>query len=225
MPEQVAALEPVVVGGASHGSSGPGLTTRVAATRSGPGRSGRRSASRTQAGVSAVIGLLAPYSPGCRRHAIVHSACPACSVPRARCAFAGCRVVRRAAAARRPSTASPPAAPASPASPARVPPRLPATVERPAPPPRAPWWRDRVFYEVFVRSFADSDGDGIGDLRGLTERLDYLNDGDPATTDDLGRDRALADADRRVPQLPRLRRHRLPDASSRTTARPRTSRR
>jgi alpha-amylase len=49
-----------------------------------------------------------------------------------------------------------------------------------------PWWRDRVFYEVFVRSFADSDGDGIGDLRGLTERLDYLNDGDPATTGDLG---------------------------------------
>ena len=55
-----------------------------------------------------------------------------------------------------------------------------------APAATAPWWRDRVFYEVFVRSFADSDGDGIGDLRGLTERLDYLNDGDPATTDDLG---------------------------------------
>jgi glycosidase len=50
----------------------------------------------------------------------------------------------------------------------------------------APWWRDRVFYEVFVRSFADSDGDGIGDLRGLTERLDYLNDGDRSTNDDLG---------------------------------------
>ena len=49
-----------------------------------------------------------------------------------------------------------------------------------------PWWQDRVFYEVFVRSFQDSDGDGIGDLAGLTERLDYLNDGDPATTDDLG---------------------------------------
>ncbi|WP_342561314.1 alpha-amylase family glycosyl hydrolase [Paenibacillus sp. FSL R7-0345] len=43
-----------------------------------------------------------------------------------------------------------------------------------------------VYYEVFVRSFYDSDGDGIGDLRGLTEKLDYLNDGDPATTDDLG---------------------------------------
>lgn len=56
----------------------------------------------------------------------------------------------------------------------------------PSPAAESPWWRDRVFYEVFVRSFADSDGDGIGDLRGLTGRLDYLNDGDPATTDDLG---------------------------------------
>ncbi len=43
-----------------------------------------------------------------------------------------------------------------------------------------------VYYEVFVRAFADSDGDGIGDLNGLTQRLDYLNDGDPKTTDDLG---------------------------------------
>jgi len=55
-----------------------------------------------------------------------------------------------------------------------------------APGPATPWWRDRVFYEIFVRSFADSDGDGIGDLRGLTSRLDYLNDGDPTTTTDLG---------------------------------------
>ncbi|MGK2849674.1 MAG: alpha-amylase family glycosyl hydrolase [Candidatus Limnocylindrales bacterium] len=43
-----------------------------------------------------------------------------------------------------------------------------------------------MFYEVFVRSFADTDGDGIGDLAGLTARLDELNDGDPATTTDLG---------------------------------------
>ncbi|WP_438351910.1 alpha-amylase family glycosyl hydrolase [Paenibacillus sp. FA6] len=43
-----------------------------------------------------------------------------------------------------------------------------------------------VYYEVFVRSFYDSDGDGIGDLRGVIEKLDYLNDGDPSTTDDLG---------------------------------------
>lgn len=48
------------------------------------------------------------------------------------------------------------------------------------------WWNDAVFYEVFVRSFQDSDGDGIGDLRGLAQRLDYLNDGDPATDHDLG---------------------------------------
>ena len=50
------------------------------------------------------------------------------------------------------------------------------------------WWRDSVFYEVFVRSFADSNGDGVGDLAGLTARLDALNDGDPATTTDLGVD-------------------------------------
>ncbi|MEA3310367.1 MAG: alpha-amylase family glycosyl hydrolase [Chloroflexota bacterium] len=49
-----------------------------------------------------------------------------------------------------------------------------------------PWWDDTVFYEVFVRSFYDSDGDGVGDLAGLISQLDYLNDGNPATTDDLG---------------------------------------
>ena len=48
------------------------------------------------------------------------------------------------------------------------------------------WWNERVFYEIFVRSFRDSDGDGIGDLQGIIERLDYLNDGDPNTSDDLG---------------------------------------
>ncbi len=48
------------------------------------------------------------------------------------------------------------------------------------------WWNDAVFYEIFVRSFFDSDGDGIGDLQGLMQKLDYLNDGDPATKDDLG---------------------------------------
>ena len=49
-----------------------------------------------------------------------------------------------------------------------------------------PWWDDAVFYEIFVRSFYDSDGDGIGDLRGIIEKLDYLNDGNPNTTNDLG---------------------------------------
>ncbi|MEZ4666989.1 MAG: alpha-amylase family glycosyl hydrolase [Anaerolineae bacterium] len=48
------------------------------------------------------------------------------------------------------------------------------------------WWNNRVFYEIFVRSFEDSDGDGVGDLRGVINKLDYLNDGDPETVDDLG---------------------------------------
>ena len=48
------------------------------------------------------------------------------------------------------------------------------------------WWNDSVFYEVFVRSFKDSNGDGKGDIQGLISKLDYLNDGNPATTDDLG---------------------------------------
>ncbi|MFL5348311.1 MAG: alpha-amylase family glycosyl hydrolase [Hyalangium sp.] len=50
------------------------------------------------------------------------------------------------------------------------------------------WYRKAVFYEVFVRSFQDSNGDGKGDLQGLISRLDYLNDGDPNTTQDLGVD-------------------------------------
>jgi len=40
-----------------------------------------------------------------------------------------------------------------------------------------PWWQDGVIYQIYPRSFADSNGDGIGDLRGILERLDYLNDG------------------------------------------------
>ena len=44
----------------------------------------------------------------------------------------------------------------------------------------------RNYYEVFVYSFCDSDGDGIGDIQGLISKLDYINDGDPATDTDLG---------------------------------------
>lgn len=44
----------------------------------------------------------------------------------------------------------------------------------------------RTYYEVFLYSFYDSDGDGIGDINGLINKLDYINDGDPDTDSDLG---------------------------------------
>lgn len=50
------------------------------------------------------------------------------------------------------------------------------------------WTHGAVIYEVFVRSFFDSNGDGIGDLQGLISKLDYLNDGNPDTKTDLGVD-------------------------------------
>jgi glycosidase len=70
------------------------------------------------------------------------------------------------------------AAPTCPPIPPVVPP--PTTTDAPG------WWAGRVFYEAFVRSFSDSNGDGVGDLAGLTAKLDYLNDGDPQSTTDLG---------------------------------------
>lgn len=48
------------------------------------------------------------------------------------------------------------------------------------------WWQGAACYEIFVRSFMDSDGDGIGDFQGLISRLDYLNDGVPGEGGDLG---------------------------------------
>ena len=44
----------------------------------------------------------------------------------------------------------------------------------------------RVFYEIFVGSFADSDGDGMGDLNGILQHLDYLNDGNLLSDTSLG---------------------------------------
>ena len=43
-----------------------------------------------------------------------------------------------------------------------------------APPIDTTWWKHAVVYEIYPRSFQDSNGDGIGDLNGITQRLDYL---------------------------------------------------
>ena len=38
------------------------------------------------------------------------------------------------------------------------------------------WYKDAIIYQLHVKAFADSNGDGIGDFAGLTERLDYLHE-------------------------------------------------
>jgi alpha-glucosidase len=38
------------------------------------------------------------------------------------------------------------------------------------------WWRDAVVYQIYIRSFADGNGDGIGDIAGGRSRLPYLRD-------------------------------------------------
>src|SRR5262245_31607986 len=40
--------------------------------------------------------------------------------------------------------------------------------------PKLPWWREAIFYEIFVRSFYDTYGNGVGDFNGITQKLDYL---------------------------------------------------
>ncbi|WP_309333920.1 alpha-amylase family glycosyl hydrolase, partial [Bacillus anthracis] len=38
------------------------------------------------------------------------------------------------------------------------------------------WWKESVVYQIYPRSFMDSNGDGIGDLRGIISKLDYLKE-------------------------------------------------
>jgi glycosidase len=84
-------------------------------------------------------------------------------------------------------TAAPSITPAAPPTPIITPRPTATATAAPVPPVASiaglpqgtdgyPWWNDTVFYEIFVRSFYDSTGDGIGDLNGLIEKLDYLQD-------------------------------------------------
>lgn len=92
------------------------------------------------------------------------------------CLFAGCEK-EPAASGSSAETANPTQTTEAPAGELAVP--VPAGVTPPAD-------NNRVFYEIFVGSFSDSNGDGIGDLRGIINRMDYLNDGDEASGKSLG---------------------------------------
>lgn len=94
----------------------------------------------------------------------------------------GCAAKQAASPTTQPTQPAPPTATAT-LAPTPTPTPAPLSIE---PPEGYFWWNQDVFYEIFVRSFYDSDGDGIGDFNGLTAKLDYLNDGDPETTNDLG---------------------------------------
>lgn len=50
------------------------------------------------------------------------------------------------------------------------------------------WYKDAIFYHIWVRAFNDSNNDNYGDINGIIKKLDYLNDGNPETKNDLGID-------------------------------------
>ena len=50
------------------------------------------------------------------------------------------------------------------------------------------WWQTGVIYQIYPFTFADANGDGVGDLQGIIKKLDYLNDGNPDSETSLGID-------------------------------------
>ena len=77
--------------------------------------------------------------------------------------------------------------------------------------PESPWWQSTTIYQVYPRSYADSNGDGIGDLPGIIGKLDYLKD--------LGVETVWVSPFFASPQTGlRLRRHGLRGRSPRSTA-------
>jgi alpha-amylase len=111
-------------------------------------------------------------------------------------ALAACATQRASAPAAEPHPAAvveaapEPAAPAPAAEPAPAAPEPepPSAFEAVAPAGPDEWWSGAVFYEVYLRSFADSDGDGVGDLRGLAAHLDDLRASGGADPGALGVD-------------------------------------
>ena len=75
-----------------------------------------------------------------------------------------------------PATSSQPASPTNTVMPSPTPVVVGPVVGGPAGTEGYPWWNDTVFYEIYIRSFYDSSGDGIGDFNGVTSKLDYLKD-------------------------------------------------
>ncbi len=59
---------------------------------------------------------------------------------------------------------------------------------KPTTPTTNKWWQSGIIYQIYPLTFADGNGDGTGDLRGIIQRLDYLNDGNPNSETCLGID-------------------------------------